>query len=187
MVQKPEVFLEEIPKAEFGEYLKIFVEAREKGTLGKVIPPKTMRQMLRWNRLGTTFFYVRNKSLHEGVPAGKIVGVCGVSQSPILKRSFQIINQYILPDFRKKHFSEAMLAEQDKFAIKKGAKKLHAFLFYFDKGQYARFRNAGYKWGHLPSVGHLLKHRLSGRVRKKVTFARQTKPARLKGLFRRRK
>ena len=38
----PEVVLEELPVSHFDEHLRIFNEARKKGTLGKVLPPKTM-------------------------------------------------------------------------------------------------------------------------------------------------
>ena len=122
----PEVLLEELPLPHFDEYLRIFNEARKKGTSGKVLPPKTIRQTLRWKKHGTTFFYVKNKSEYEGIPPGKIIGVCGVSQNPILKSRFQIINQYILPDFRGRHFAESMLTEQERFAINQGAKRIYA-------------------------------------------------------------
>ena len=180
----PEVFLEELPVSSFDEYLRIFNEARKKGTLGKVLPPKTMQQMMRWKKHGTTFFYVKNKSEYEGIPEGRIIGVCGVSQNRLLKSRFQIINQYILPNFRGKHFAESMLAEQERFAINQGAKRLHAFLYYFDKAQYKRFRNAQFKWGALPSIGHLLKGRISGKVVKKVRLENKTKPPFLKRLLR---
>jgi GNAT superfamily N-acetyltransferase len=176
MAEKPELYLEELPEGRFQEYLDIFNKARKEGMLGKVIPPKTLKKMFAWKKHGTTFFLVKEGS--------SIIGACGVSQNRILKRRFQIINQFILPEFRGKGYGELMLTAQEGVAIKYGAKKLSAFLYYLDGGQYHRFRKAGYKGGHLPSIGHALKGRFSGKVRKSVPFEKQVNPSKATKFFR---
>jgi len=180
-----EVELEALPEGRFTEYLKIFEEAMGRGSLGKVIPPKTLTQMKRWGKHGTTFFLIHAES--------HVIGVCAVSQNRLLKKRFQLRNQYIKPEYQKKGYGKLMIDEQERFAINRGARKLYAFLYYphkfikKHKGQYSRFRKAGYVGGHFPSITHALRGRFSGKVTKKVKPGLGSKPPLWKRLLRWRK
>ena len=170
----PVVVLEELPRKRFGEYLSIFEEAKRTGTLGTVLPPKSIKQMELWAKHGTVFFLIRNNSdfnhpkTGQKIHANELVGACGISKSLFRKNVAIIINQFIISEYRGANFAKPMLRAQEAYAKSKGAKKGIAFLQYRDKAQKTRYREEGWGWGHAPSIGHAFKGRYSRKVRKRL-------------------